>query len=404
MPSCVWTISPSTLRESPIECDCNRLSIKGKPTPVFVDQNRYFNVELTVAFKALKRAVVISQSIPLVCFMDIKHSKSVVFFPPGKVEIRDTLLPKMKEGQLLVETLYSAVSPGTEGRCLKGQQSGVGMQACMPGYQAVVKVLKADVSSTFKSGDLVFHYGAEPSPGGLVNFFGTHSKWAVVEECRAIKLGSDKLLASLSMAKLCAVSLHGIELAKINAGERVVVVGLGLLGQLSARIAKLKGAQVIAVDRNPKRVEQVKQAGIDAVVSIGTLSESIDASAEGFDVIIDVTGVPAVLAEACSLGRTLMPWESPVHRGSRYVIQGSYAGDFTLNYDQLFFKELSVLVPRDHTRADLEASIKMIESGTLDLTPLIGEGVDPMDAPSVYAELSDPHSSRLTAVFDWIFI
>jgi len=330
------------------------------------------------------------------------RSKSIVFFPPDSVEIRDISLPEMLPHQVLIETLYSAVSPGTEGRCLKGMQSGIGMHPCCPGYQAVGRVVDAGCTSGYQTGDCLFHYGAEPTPDPLSSFLGAHSKWVIVDSRRALKLSPDAPLASLSMAKLCAVSLHGVELAKVGERDRVAVIGLGLLGQLSARMARLKGARVVAVDSNPQRVESATMEGIEAVVMEDSLFKSINSSEEGFDVIIDVTGVASVLNDGFELGRKLMPWESPKFRGSRYVIQGSYAGDFKLNYDQLFFKEMSVLVPRDHTRADLNASLALIGEGRIDLCPLFGEPVSPMKAPDVYAELADPTKSRrLTAVFDW---
>ncbi len=328
------------------------------------------------------------------------RTSCLIFNPPGRVEMTELELPELAGGCALVDTIYSAISPGTETRCLRGQQAGVMEQRCVPGYQAVGRVVEASADTDLKPGDLVFFSRAQTS-GGLIFFNGTHAKQAMVREEDTVKISDSLNKPETALAALIGIALHGVRLSRVNAGESVAVIGLGLLGQISARIAQSLGAKVAGFDRHSVRVATAQADGIAAFEAAETLATTTGADKEGYDVIIDATGVPAVIPQAVALARELRPWNQPLHRGSRYVIQGSYPEDFCFNYQQVFMKELSILVPRDQTRQDLTDGLAMLQQRELDLSNLVGDAVRPHDAASVYADLSQSRASRQTAVFDW---
>jgi len=328
------------------------------------------------------------------------RSPVLQFTPPGLVELREIELPVPGENELVVETLFSAVSPGTENRCLSGHQTGVMLSPCVPGYQAVGRVVTPDAAGTFVEGDCVF-FARGRTPDNLVSFCGTHAARAVVPTENAVPMANPGDLAAASMAKITAIARHGIELANIQPHESVAVIGLGLLGQISTRLAGRKTNQVHALDRQYSRVNMARNSAAHALVAAETLAQTKGLPADGFDVVIDATGVPAVIAAALPLCRELMPWNNPVHRGSRYVIQGSYPGSFELSYDELFRREIQLFVSRDSTHADLQEALQLIESDPEPYRKLMGEVVSPADARSVYEGLASGHASRQTAVFDW---
>ena len=71
-------------------------------------------------------------------------------------------------------------------------------------------------------------------------------------------------LSGAALGKLTAIALHGLKTAGVQPGERVAVIGLGPLGQLSSRLASILRAEVVAFDRKECRVALASEFGIDA--------------------------------------------------------------------------------------------------------------------------------------------
>ena len=82
------------------------------------------------------------------------------------------------------------------------------------------------------------------------------------------------------------------------------------------------------------------------------------------------------------------------------MIQGSYAGDVVFDYHAAFFKELTLHVPRDVQKQDMEAVFAMVSSGQLSISGVISNLAQPKDAPSVYARLRN-EKDWITAAFLW---
>lgn len=334
----------------------------------------------------------------------MRSSACIVFSPPGQVQLRKVPSPRVEPSQVLVQTLCSGVSPGTELRCLQGLQAGVGMVAHVPGYQAIGRVIEAGPRSGRHVGELVFCGGGAGGYDPLGCFWGAHAQFLAVEGGDAHVLPGDFPVRGGAIGSLIAIAIHGLDAARVTAGERVAVVGLGVLGQLSARVARLRGAEVVAFDRNQARVDTARADGIAARridSAHGFAAHRAEVDHPGFDVIVDATGVAAVIPEAAGLARELMPWDAWTARPTRYVIQGSFPGAIQIPYDQAFLKELTIIVPRDRTRGDLARGLELIGSGRLDVARLIGPPVAPDEAPAVYRELGKPDTTRLAAVFDW---
>ena len=60
-----------------------------------------------------------------------------------------------------------------------------------------------------------------------------------------------------------AIAMHGVRLASLGVGDVVVVIGMGMIGQLVAQIARAQGAVVIALDLRPERIELAQRLGAD---------------------------------------------------------------------------------------------------------------------------------------------
>ena len=129
--------------------------------------------------------------------------------------------------------------------------------------------------------------------------------------------------------------MRGVRLTAPLKGETVAVVGLGLIGNFSARIFNSSGTKVYAFDLS-ERVEIARQAGIEAHVISGSLVESgRKVLPGGTDIVVDCTGAAAVTSQAMELAKDL-PCDDSAGNGPRFVFQGSLAGNVLFPYHLCF--------------------------------------------------------------------
>jgi 2-desacetyl-2-hydroxyethyl bacteriochlorophyllide A dehydrogenase len=315
-----------------------------------------------------------------------------------RVELVETDIPDPGPGQVIVEALYTAISPGTELRCLAGRQPGTAFPF-IPGYSMVGRVARRGEGAAVAEGSMVFCAGTERA--GLPLLWGGHVAHALTraESLFALPPGVDPLDASI--AKLAAIAYRGVRVSGTRPHEEVAVVGLGVIGQLAARLHALAGARVVAADLDSHRVATARSAGIQALVPASGLAAAFKAvQPGGADVVVDSTGVPSVLPESLLLAKT-KPWDNSITEPARLVVQGSYAAGVTFDYHQAFFRELTVHFPRDCQRRDIETVLGMLARGTLKPRELITRVAKPAEAQAVYGALRAAEPGLLTAVFQW---
>ena len=223
------------------------------------------------------------------------------------IELVAANIPEPGPGELVVEALYTAISPGTEMRCLAGRQIGVSFPH-IPGYSMIGRIGARGPGETIPEGTLVFCQGTEKADRVLA--WGGHIAHALRSAASVFPLpaGIDPLSAAL--AKLAAIAYRGVRVAKTQPHEEVAVVGLGPIGQLSARLHRLAGARVVAADLDASRVALAQSAGIEALVPTeGLVPAFAQRQPTGADVVVDSTGAPPVLQQSVRLVKS-KPWDN----------------------------------------------------------------------------------------------
>ena len=128
-----------------------------------------------------------------------------------------------------------------------------------------------------------------------------------------------------------AVCIHGLHLANVRAGERVLVMGCGTIGVLSVLAAKAAGAEVVAIYRHDHQGEAALVAGASRAVRDG---ETAGLEKEGFDAVIETVGGHApTLSQALGI----------VRPGGRIAVLGVYTQPATLNALGLMLKEVTIV-------------------------------------------------------------
>jgi len=237
----------------------------------------------------------------------------------GETIIADVPIPAPMPGTALVRISASLVSAGTERMVAKfAEKSLVGKARSRPDLvkQALDKARREGLLSTLSS---TLNLLDQPMPlgyssagtivslgEGIKDFrvgqrvacagggYAVHAEYNIVPHHLIALLPESVDFESAAFTTLGAIALHGFRLSKAQLGERVAVIGLGLLGLLAVEIGQAAGCHVLAIDLDPKRVELAKSLGVQAVLREGAESSAQAFSAgSGCDVILICADTPS---------------------------------------------------------------------------------------------------------------
>ncbi len=337
------------------------------------------------------------------------QSLNVYFTGPGRVELRHEPVSEPGAGQLLVRSRCSLISSGTECICLERNfEPGTHWDQWVrypfaPGYSTVGEVVAVGAGvSDWRVGDRVvlrrphrqYHIvSAEPDQRGC--------------PMRVPDALSDEEAAWFSIANIVQ---NGIRRAAIQLGEHVVVVGLGILGQLAVQYARICGAwQVIGIDPAEPRCRVAAEHGATAVlpVPVQEARPAVEELTDGrlADVVMDVTGFAPVFATALGLTRCL----------GRFIVLGDtgYPSQQHLTSD-LIRQGIAVLGAHDvHPPAQGNAYywwshahmtalfFELVRRGQMRVADLVTHRYPATEAPQAYAMLTRDRSAALGVILDW---
>lgn len=209
---------------------------------------------------------------------------------------------------------------------------------------------------------------------------------------------------------LTTVVQNAVRKAEHELGDTVVVVGLGILGQLVVQYTRLMGArEVVAVDLSERRLQMAAEHGatatlcMDAEAAREPLSELTDGRLA--DVVYDVTGNPAAFAPAQRLARrfgrlvllgdTGTPSEQRLvndflWRGLRVI--GAFSGDPPPDETDHHF----------WTRKNMaRLFFDYLQRGQMRVSDLITHRFSPLEALEVYPRLLHDRGETVGVLFDW---
>ena len=225
--------------------------------------------------------------------------RSVWFVGPRQVEIREEDLPALRDGQVLVHTVCSGISAGTEMLAYRGQ-----LDPDMA-LDETIGALGGTFRYPFRYGySCVGHVEESRSAlgvGDLVFAFHPHQDRFVLDAAAAVPLGERDARAA-TLLPMVETALQITLDAGHVLGDTVVVVGLGVVGLLTVELLQRAGARVIAVDPLAWRREVVTGSSATAVAPDDVTAAMEDAGCrDGVGLVIEVSGNPAVLGDALGL-------------------------------------------------------------------------------------------------------
>ncbi len=214
---------------------------------------------------------------------------------------------------------------------------------------------------------------------------------------------------------LGSIALNGVRIAKISLGERVAVIGLGLVGQLITQLARLQGGFIIATDLRPNRVELARQLGADvALIGSSELSGQIQSVTNGLGVDCVIIAAAAKSDAPCRVAVDICR-----DRG-RIVDVG--AVELSFPWYETYLKEIQVLMARAYgpgsydpayerqgqdyplpyvrwtENRNMEEFLRLASHGRVQIEPLITHRFPLQDAPKAYETIMDPSIGSLAVL------
>lgn len=313
---------------------------------------------------------------------------AVRFYSPGDIRYEATDIKQPKSGEVRVK-IMAALTCGTDLKTfrrghpvlIKHTPSGFGHE-----FAGIIDAVGKNVVD-FKVGDRVV--AANSAPCGKCYFCrkgeynlcenleflnGAYAEYINVPE-RIVKKNLIKIDDSLSFEKAAFCEplsnvVHGIEKTDIKSGDTVGIVGIGTIGLMFCKLAKLKGARVIAAGRNPLKLKLAKEFGnADEVIDLTKYKNpdkiflSFTEENKGLDVAIECVGLPEIWERMFNI----------VRKGGTVNLFGGCKAGTTINIDtrRLHYDELKVIGVFHHTPEYFRQAYELIVSGQIEVDKLI---------------------------------
>jgi predicted dehydrogenase/threonine dehydrogenase-like Zn-dependent dehydrogenase len=274
----------------------------------------------------------------------------------GQTRVRELPDPLTPQGNLLIATVASLISAGTERYVVQLAQANLLSKARQrPDHlrRILEKVRAEGLVSTarqvrekldepmplgYSSAGVVIECGAGVSafkPGDRVAVAGPHASLSVVGQNLCAPMPESVSFEQGAYAAVGAIALQGIRLARVTLGERVLVVGLGLIGQITVALLKAHGCTVFATDVEPPRLDLARTFGADAL-AIGAPRDAVRRFSDGI-------GVDAAIITAATNSNEPVEFAADACRTKGRIVLVGVVG-MTLPRPPFFQKELEFTV------------------------------------------------------------
>lgn len=210
------------------------------------------------------------------------------------MEILEVPFPALNRGEVLVRNHFSVISAGTEGKTVTDARMGyiakarsrqkevkqviemIRLNGFRSTYQFVMNKLDAPSSLGYSTaGEVIgigegvsgFKVGDKVACGGIN---AAHADVVSVPANLCVKVPADVDLRQAAFTTIASIAIQGIRQADLRMGETAVIIGMGLIGQMTAKILSASGIKAIGVDVSAKQVQQSKDAGVEHVYTRDT--------------------------------------------------------------------------------------------------------------------------------------
>ena len=316
--------------------------------------------------------------------------KAVLFYGPQDIRYENTMIKPLSDGEILVK-VDSALTCGTDVKTfrrghpvlIKDIPSGFGHE-----FAGIVEKISDSVTNV-KVGNRVVCANSAPCGEcfhckreeynlcenlNLLN--GAYAEYIVVPkrivEKNTLIVPEHLPLEKAAFCEPLANVVHGAERTGIKSGDTVGIIGIGPIGLMFARVAKLKGARVIVAGRNAEKLRLAEEfAYVDEVVDLKKypnpekIFREFSTEKKGLDIVIECVGLPEIweLAFSC------------VRKGGTVHFFGGCKSGSKVSFDttRMHYDDIKIISVFHHTPKYFRQALDLIASGQIEVEKLITE-------------------------------
>ena len=356
----------------------------------------------------------------------------------GKTILEEVPAPIVKSGAVLIKTKRSLVSLGTERMLVEFGKSNLISKARQQPDKVKMVLDKIKTDGLMPTLEAVFSKLNQPLPMGYCNVGevvavgkgvkefkvgdrvasnGHHAEYVCVPENLVARIPDNVSYNEASFTIIGAIGLQGIRLLNPTMGEKVVVIGLGLIGLITAELLKANGCDVIGFDYDQTKVDIAKAKGIKAI----NLVDGTD-QVKVVEEHTNGVGADGVIITASNKTNDIISNSAKMSRKrGRIVLVGVIGLD--ISRADFYEKELSFQVSCSYgpgryddeyeqkgqdyplpfvrwtEKRNFQTVLGAISNGSLDVKPLITEEVSLVDYHKVYGNIGASNSVASILVY-----
>ena len=197
------------------------------------------------------------------------------------------------------------------------------------------------------------------SPGSM------QSSWTVPADV-LVPLPPDLPLHHAALVEPTAVAVHDVRRARVQPGERVVVVGAGPVGLLIALVARASGAEVLVVELDPRRRK------VCASLEFPVLDPNADDVPASVNDWTDGAGAAAAFEVSGSASGVALDTSVLATRG-RFVLVAIHATPREVDLHRFFWRELELIAVRVYQRTDFLEAVEFIARGEVPIETVVSK-------------------------------
>ncbi len=344
----------------------------------------------------------------------------------GQMDILEVPFPSIGKGQILVRNYYSVVSSGTEGKTVSDARKGyiakarsrqkevkmviemIKTNGLLETYKLVMNKLEAPAALGYSCAGEVIAVGEGVSDIQVGDFVACggqgayHADVVSVYRNLCVKVPSGVDLRHAAFTTIAAIAIQGIRQADLKMGESCVVIGLGVIGQLTIQILNAAGIKTIGVDIDDNQVEAARvcgatiavnrnQAGIEKIVNdytngIGADAVIITAGTSSLDPVNFAGEIARRKGKVVIVGAVPTGFDRPNYykKELELLMSSSYGpGRYDIGYE-----EKGIDYPAGYVRwtenRNMQSYIDLLASKKLDINKIISHTFPLDNAPEAY--------------------